>query len=59
VDNGPVLATEIVPIHSGDTLEALEARVHDVEHRILVAVLRKLSAEKAEPLSSAAYTKKD
>ncbi len=42
VDNGPVLATEIVPIHSDDTLESLEARIHEVEHRILVTVLKKL-----------------
>jgi len=42
VDNGPVLATEIVPICPGDTLETLEARVHEVEHRILVETLKKL-----------------
>ena len=39
VDDGPVVATEIVPIHTGDTLESLEARVHETEHRLLVATL--------------------
>lgn len=46
VDNGPVLATEIIPIRSEDTLESLEARVHNVEHRLLVTVLKKLTVEK-------------
>src|SRR5215208_3712130 len=32
VDNGPVLATEIVPIEKEDTIESLEVRVHQVEH---------------------------
>jgi phosphoribosylglycinamide formyltransferase-1 len=42
VDNGPVLATETVLIHPGDTLESLETRVHEVEHRLLVETLKKL-----------------
>jgi phosphoribosylglycinamide formyltransferase 1 len=42
VDNGPVLATEIVPIHSSDTLESLEARVHQIEHKILVKTIKTL-----------------
>ena len=45
VDAGPVLAQEVVPIEPGDTLEALEARVHAVEHRLLVAVLKRLTTE--------------
>ncbi len=40
VDNGPVLATEIVPIHPEDTLESLEARVHQTEHCLLVKTLK-------------------
>jgi len=40
VDNGPVLATEIVPIHKDDTLESLEERVHQIEHHILVQTLK-------------------
>jgi phosphoribosylglycinamide formyltransferase-1 len=48
VDNGPVLATEIVPIHSDDTLESLETRVHTVEHQLLIGVLKKLRTEKIQ-----------
>ena len=46
VDNGPVLATEIVTIHEDDTLESLEARVHQTEHRILVQTLKNLLTDK-------------
>lgn len=53
VDNGPVLATEIVPILAKDTLELLEARIHAVEHKLLVAVLKNLTAEKTNPLCAA------
>lgn len=42
VDNGPVLATEIVPIEKNDTLESLEARVHQTEHRLLVSTLKSI-----------------
>ena len=42
IDDGPVLAQETIPIHYDDTLETLEARVHAVEHRLLVETLYKL-----------------
>lgn len=42
VDNGPVLATEIVSINKDDTLETLETRVHEVEHKLLVDVLKRM-----------------
>lgn len=42
VDNGPVLAQEIVPIRPDDTLETLETRIHQVEHRLLVETLQSL-----------------
>lgn len=42
VDDGPVVAQEIVPIHANDTLEALEARVHKTEHRLLIETLHSL-----------------
>jgi phosphoribosylglycinamide formyltransferase-1 len=42
VDNGPVLATEIVPIAKDDTLETLEARVHQTEHKLLVKTIKTL-----------------
>ena len=43
VDDGPVLAQAIVPINPDDTLETLEARIHTVEHRLLVATLKTLT----------------
>ncbi len=46
VDNGPVLATELVPIHPTDTLESLEARIHETEHRILVQTIKDLLTDK-------------
>ncbi len=46
VDNGPVLATEIVPIEKGETLETLETRVHQTEHRLLVDALQSIISVK-------------
>ena len=40
VDNGPVLATEIVPIYEDDILETLETRVHETEHRLLISTIK-------------------
>jgi formyltetrahydrofolate-dependent phosphoribosylglycinamide formyltransferase len=40
VDNGPVLATEIVPIHPTDTLGSLEIRIHRIEHHLLIQTLK-------------------
>jgi phosphoribosylglycinamide formyltransferase 1 len=42
VDSGPVLATEVVPIHKEDTLETLETRVHQTEHRLLINTIKSL-----------------
>jgi phosphoribosylglycinamide formyltransferase-1 len=42
VDSGPVLAQAVVEIHPEDDLPALEARVHAVEHELLVATLGQL-----------------
>jgi phosphoribosylglycinamide formyltransferase 1 len=42
VDDGPVLAIQIVPIYSSDTLESLEGRVHEIEHVFLVNTLKSL-----------------
>jgi formyltetrahydrofolate-dependent phosphoribosylglycinamide formyltransferase len=42
VDNGPVLNQRVVPILPEDTLETLEARVHQVEHTLLVETLKSL-----------------
>jgi len=40
VDNGPVLATEIVPIYPTDTLVSLETRIHRTEHHLLIQTLK-------------------
>jgi formyltetrahydrofolate-dependent phosphoribosylglycinamide formyltransferase len=42
VDSGPVLASEIVPIYPVDTIEELEQRIHNIEHRLLVDTIGKL-----------------
>ena len=44
VDVGPVVLQEAVPIHAGEDLEALEARVHAVEHRLLVESVRRVAS---------------
>ena len=39
VDSGPVLAAEVVPIAEDDDRERLEARIHAVEHDLLVGAV--------------------
>jgi formyltetrahydrofolate-dependent phosphoribosylglycinamide formyltransferase len=48
VDDGPVITTEIVPIYPDDTLEILEARVHETEHRVFVEAIGKVLEEYSE-----------
>jgi folate-dependent phosphoribosylglycinamide formyltransferase PurN len=40
VDAGPVVASAQVPIYPDDSLDDLEARVHAVEHRLLVDAIK-------------------
>ena len=40
IDNGPVLAQTEVLIQPTDTLESLEARIHQTEHRLLIEALK-------------------
>lgn len=47
VDSGPVLAQENVPVYPGDSLAGLEARIHSVEHRLLVTTLARLVEARA------------
>ena len=42
IDSGPVIAAERIPVHAGDTVESLRARVQAVEHRLLPRVVREL-----------------
>jgi len=38
-DEGPIIAQEAVPIAEDDTVVTLEAKIHEVEHRLLPAAL--------------------
>lgn len=42
-DRGPIVAQRAVEVREGDTLEDLEERVHDVEHRLYPEVLRQVA----------------
>jgi phosphoribosylglycinamide formyltransferase-1 len=42
VDTGRVIRAEAVPVHEGDTVDTLRARVQAVEHRLLPTVVREL-----------------
>jgi phosphoribosylglycinamide formyltransferase 1 len=42
IDDGPVLATAVVPIDQGDTVDTLAARIHATEHRLLIDTLAEL-----------------
>ncbi len=43
VDGGPIIDQEAVRIEEGDTLQSLEEKVHAAEHRLLPAVVARLS----------------
>ncbi|KAF1297685.1 phosphoribosylglycinamide formyltransferase [Enterococcus sp. JM4C] len=43
VDTGPVIAQEAVTVAEEDTLESLEAKIHQVEHRLYPKVLAEIS----------------
>ena len=47
VDDGPVLASAVVPILPDDTLDSLTARVHRTEHELLVNTLSSLCRQEA------------
>ena len=38
-DDGPIVAQEAVAVDEDDTVEALEARIHAVEHRLYPAAI--------------------
>jgi formyltetrahydrofolate-dependent phosphoribosylglycinamide formyltransferase len=46
VDEGPVLATQQVPIYREDSRETLAGRMHQAEHTLLVETLQRLVAGK-------------
>jgi phosphoribosylglycinamide formyltransferase-1 len=46
VDVGPVLGAQEIHFQAGESLEQFEARVHEVEHRLLVETLKTVLAKK-------------
>jgi phosphoribosylglycinamide formyltransferase 1 len=46
VDNGPVLGQQEIHFQQNESLEQFEARVHEVEHKLLVNTLKKILEEK-------------
>ena len=44
VDNGPVLGQQEIDFRPGELLEQFEARVHEVEHRLLINTLKTVLA---------------
>lgn len=48
VDHGPVVLQEAVPVVDDDTWDSLEARVHEVEHRLLPAAVRAIAEGRVE-----------
>ena len=42
IDTGPIIAQEVVRIESEDTLESLEAKIHQLEHRVYPAVIAEI-----------------
>lgn len=46
-DEGPIIAQEAVPVREDDTLESLETRIHEVEHRLYPAALAAIADGRA------------
>jgi len=46
IDTGPIIAQETISVLPDDTLKKLEARVHDVEHRLYISVLQCMFKER-------------
>ena len=45
LDHGPILAQSVVDVRDEDTLETLEARIHEVEHRLYPRAVRRFCTE--------------
>jgi len=42
-DEGPIIAQQVVRIDEADTVESLEAKIHEAEHRLYPAVIQLIS----------------
>ena len=49
IDSGPVIVSEPVPIHPDDTVDTLRARIHGVEHRLIVQAIAAVLAGSTDP----------
>ncbi len=47
-DEGPIIAQEPVIIAEDDTIQTLEAKIHEVEHRIYPKVLQLIATGRVE-----------
>ena len=45
LDSGPIVAQAVVAVHETDTLETLEARLHEAEHALYPAAVRRFLGE--------------
>ncbi len=45
MDTGPIIAQAAVPVKDGDTIDTLEARIHETEHKLYPQTIAKLLAE--------------
>ncbi|SFG61374.1 phosphoribosylglycinamide formyltransferase [Sporolactobacillus nakayamae] len=45
MDTGPIIAQAAVPVEDDDTVETLEARIHETEHKLYPATIAKLLSE--------------
>ena len=48
VDHGPIVSQEAIEVRPGDDWDSLEARVHEVEHRLLPGAVRALAEGRLE-----------
>jgi phosphoribosylglycinamide formyltransferase 1 len=46
IDTGPIILQEAIPVLEGDDWDSLEARVHEVEHRLLPRAVRALLTDR-------------
>ena len=42
LDGGPIIAQRVVPVHEGDTVEALSARILEQEHQLYAEAVRQV-----------------